>query len=228
MAVSNPLTTVNRIAIVTDSRGQGLQEELNRVNLKGYTIKVFVKKGCGIAQAVRETSKSLVWMAPDIIIVLAGICDVTQLNRSQWTVSLQDEDINCTIDGIVGCMDATRHHLSIVLTEKPHRIIFGHIVGMDIAKFNRSEQKHPQQDTLDEMITQVNHHITAFNKENAMLTPWTSQDIHRNKKGGRKTTRYYKLAEDGLHLSNEIREKWAAIIYNVIVKTHQELTKGNT
>lgn len=228
MAASCSPTKVKRVAIVTDSRGQGLQDELDRVNDKRYDIKVFLKKGCGIAQAIRETSKSLVWMAPDIIIVVAGICDITQLDRVHWTVSLQDEDVSCTVDGIVGCMDATRHHLSIVLTEKPHKVIFCHIVGMDMAKFNKMEGKHPQQEVLDETITQVNQSITAFNKGNGMLTPWTSQDIHRNKKGGRKTTRYYKLDEDGLHLSQEIREKWASIIYNVIVKTHQELSKVDT
>lgn len=64
----------------------------------------------------------------------------------------------------------------------------------------------------------MNHAIIAFNKANNVLTPWTNKEIHHNKKGGRKVTRYYKLGDDGLHLSDEIREKWASTLYNAICK----------
>lgn len=226
--VGSVATQVKRIAIVTDSRGVGLQEELDSINEHAFDIKVFVKKGNGIAQAVRETSKSLIWMAPDLVLVLAGICDITQLNRAEWTVSLPEESVARIVDCFQGSMDATRHHLSIFLTERPHSVIFSQIVGMDMAKFNRMDEKHPQQALLDEMVTHVNHAIAEFNKENNMLTPWLGQDVHHNKKGGRKTTRYYKLAPDGLHLTDQLREKWAATLYSVIVKTKQELCKVKT
>lgn len=80
---------------------------------------------------------------------------------------------------------------------------------MDLAVYNHLSGEHPQQPLLNDMVTEINHSITAFNEENEVITPWTAKEVHRNKKGGKKTTRYQKLAPDGLHLTNEILEKWA-------------------
>lgn len=115
-------------------------------------------------------------------------------------------------------MKEVTYHLSIKLTEKPYALTFCPITGMDILKYNKEETKHPEQDTLDEIIREINRIITAHNKINHAITPWVSADIHYNKKGGCKKTRYYKLADDGLHLSDEIKEKWAAILYANIVR----------
>lgn len=69
-----------QIVIITDSRGLGLQSELDRINkIEGtnLNIQVFVWQGRGITGAVKETWKQLIWMAPSLIIVSAGICDIT-------------------------------------------------------------------------------------------------------------------------------------------------------
>lgn len=208
-----------RIVIVADSRGKGLQSELDQLNTDGHvTIKVIVKKGRGIADLIRDTSKELIWMAPTQIYVLAGICDVTHLNRQTMTVSLEEESTEILVGKTEGSMDAARHHLSIVLTEAPYKLMFCPTVGMDMAKYNGLPNRHAQQDHLDEMIISMNHAIIAFNKANHVLTPWTNKEIRHNKKGGRKDTRYYKLADDGLHLSEETKKKWALTLYNAILK----------
>lgn len=209
-----------KVVIVADSRGKGLQQDLDLLNSEGsINIKVLVKKGRGIAELIRDTSKDLIWMAPSQIYVLAGICDITALDRENMTVSLQEDTIETLVGKVEGSMDAARHHLSIMLIEKPYKLIFCPTVGMDMAKYNRIEDRHTQQDLLDEMVVCMNHTIIAFNKTNKVLTPWINKDIHHNKKGGRKTTRYYKLADDGLHLSDEIREKWASTLYDAILKS---------
>lgn len=213
------------IVIIADSRGAGLQAEIDSLNKGKHKISVFVHKGKGIVEAVKLTSKTLVWMAPDHVIVLAGICDVTQIDRTTRVVSLREMNKDLLIDRFKGQMDIIRHHLSIFLTEKKHKLTFCHVIGMDLALYNHQPGEHPHQTLLDEMITDVNHSITAFNEENEVITPWTAKEVHRNKKGGKKSARYQKLAPDGLHLTDEMREKWAALLINVIDRTVYDKTE---
>lgn len=219
MAESNSHSQQLKIAIIADSRGVGLQAVLDRLNEAKHKISVFVHKGRGIVAAVKETSKTLIWMAPDHIFVLAGICDITQINRITRIVSLRDDNLEQLLDRFTGQMDIIRHHLSIFLTERKYKLSFCHVIGMDLAIHNHLHQEHPRQALLNEMVAEVNQAITSFNEENGVITPWTAKEVHRNKKGGKKTTRYQKLAPDGLHLSDDLREKWAMVLLNTIHRT---------
>lgn len=209
-----------KVAILADSRGAGLKFELDHLNDGSYDLVVIVKKGRGVVDLVRETSKRLVWIAPDITIVLAGICDIMEKDRETRLVSLQNDTAESTIEQIKSSMDIVRHHLSIVLTENPHRLIFGHIVGMDMARYNVQNTTHPQQSLLNEIVTEANQVITAFNSENDVPTAWMAKEIHPNncKRGNKKKYHYQKLASDGLHLTDHLRERWAKTLMNLLTK----------
>lgn len=90
---------------------------------------------------------------------------------------------------------------------------------MDIGRYNKQPTVHPQQGQLNEIINEANHAITAFNVGNNVLTPWLAKDIHMNisKRGGLKACRYHRLGNDGLHLTDKLREKWAEILMKAIV-----------
>lgn len=119
-------------------------------------------------------------------------------------------------------MKEIMHHLSIKMTEKPYTITFCPITGMDIPKYNNENSKHVEQDTLDEIVEGINQTIIGYNWANHVLTPWLASDIHYNKKGGRRKTRYYKLADDGLHLGDQMKEKSASILYTTIVRMFED------
>lgn len=109
------------VVIIADSRGYGLQQdldELDRREHKSLNIQVFVWKGRGIVEATKQTSKQLIWMAPSLILIFAGICDVTELDKETWTVKMADENSEETVSRFEGQMDIIRHHLRIFLTEK--------------------------------------------------------------------------------------------------------------
>lgn len=215
-------STVNgqncRVVIIADSRGVGLQSEFDLLNDKGYEIKVLVYKGRGMSQAVREATNKLIWMRPDQIIILAGICDITRKDRDTKLVSLQDGSVDVALERLENSMKEIEHHLTTRLTERPYTLTFSPVTGMDIARYNGQDTTHEEQETLNEIIGGINQIITAHNKANRVITPWIASEIHYNKKGGRKKTRYYKLAADGLHLSDAIKERWAGILYTAIVK----------
>lgn len=204
------------VVIITDSRGFGLQSIIDRIEKEkqtDYKIQIFVWKGRGITGAVRETSKQMIWLAPRLVIVFAGICDVTMLNRDTRRLTMADSTPEEAISRYVGQMDSIRHHLTIMLTERPFKLAFCELIGADLAAYNRIDYEHPQQKQLEEVILGINAGIVGFNVSNDMPTPWTAREVHHQKKSKTKVSRYQKLAEDGLHLSDELKEKLARTLY---------------
>lgn len=215
------LTRKGSVVIITDSRGMGLQQEIDRIAKRedaDMNIQVFVWRGRGIASATKETSKQLIWIAPSLVIILAGICDVTALDRETRQISLVDEAQEETVLRYEGLMDTIRHHLSVFLTERPYKLVFCELIGADMARYNKQEQPHPQQSQLDEMVLEINARIVGFNKENGVATPWTAKSVHHNKKSKTKVARYQKMGPDGLHFSEELKEKVAEVLYKYVKK----------
>lgn len=139
------------VAIITDSRGFGLQDDLDYICKREkleINIQVFVWKGKGIVEAVKHTTKQLIRMAPRLVIIFAGICDVTQLDRDRWEISMADPNVEETVNRYEGQMDIIRHYLTLNLTEKRWSLAFCDLIGADIAKFNKTDQVHPQQDQM--------------------------------------------------------------------------------
>lgn len=221
MAESSKCTGYGPAVIITDSRGFGLQTELDRINKRKETnlsIQVFVWKGRGITGAVKETTKQLVWIAPSLIIISAGICDITQLDRNTRQISMMDENKEEAVLRYEGQMDIIRHHLSVFLTEKPFKVVFCEVIGADIAKYNCQVQPHQQQEQLNETVLQINAKIAAFNKENRVPTPWIAKSVHHNKKSKTKVARYQKLGPDGLHYGEELKVKIASMLSDYVFK----------
>lgn len=217
----NSSENIGSVALITDSRGFGLQNELDHIEgieKLGLKIQVFVWKGHGITEAIRKTSKQLVWLAPSLVMVLAGICDITSLNRTTRKISMADPAPEEAISRYDGQMDSIRHHLTIMLTEKPFKLVFCEMIGADMAKYNHDDHIHPQQEQLEEVVLGINTKIVAFNMSNGMPTPWTSRTVHHQKKSKVKVSRYQNLAPDGLHLGEELKRKLASTIYKYVTK----------
>lgn len=224
MAEARPHMKSNQdgpVVIIADSRGYGLQhdlEELGRTEHKNLNIQVFVWKGRGIVEATKQTSKQLIWMAPRLILIFAGICDVTELDRDTWTIRMADENSEETVSRFDGQMDIIRHHLRIFLTEKAWDLAFCELIGADMSKHNNLDYPHPQQEQMEETIRAINAKITAFNASNSVPTPWTAKEIHHQKKSKTKVSRYGKMGPDGLHFDENLRWKIAKILHKYIVK----------
>lgn len=205
-----------KVLVIADSRGAGLQSRFNQYTDKPYSVQVLTWKGRGIAAAVKDSDQTLNWLVPDIVLILAGICNITSLDHRTRQVSLSFTDEDKMLDEYTGKMDAIQHHFKV---GKTPRLMFAQLVGMDLATYNNAPAPNPQQDLLDRTILSVNSSIASFNKNNGMNTPWTASEIHHHRKNGRKITQYQRLAEDGLHLTEELRDKWVFAIDKAIVKS---------
>lgn len=77
-------------------------------------MKILVWKGRGITAAVKDSGQTINWLAPDIIMVVAGICDLTTLDRETRQVSLSFSDEHAMLDEFTGKMDIIQHHLKVI------------------------------------------------------------------------------------------------------------------
>lgn len=133
-------------------------------------------------------------------------------------VSLRDTEVEAIVLGHVDSMDIISHFTKVLLDGRKYQLIFRELVGMNIATYNRTDHPHPQQDRLNEAINLVNIEIVSRNRALSLATPWVAKQVHKNLKNGKKSNRYQKLGEDGLHLTDAMRSKWAYEIIQAIKK----------
>lgn len=192
------------VLIICDSRGADLQWYIDQLPCDPFNIKVLTYRGKGIIDAVRCAKSTIIWRSPAIIMVLNGICDVTSLDRETRLVSINDRPSSMIIQEYRESMEIVSHFVKIHLDGMKCRVVFAQIVGIDISSWNSQAQSHPQQHLLDSIIHDVNI------------------EIHHNVKG-KKKTRYNRLAEDGVHLSDYLKAKWAAEIVLSLSMNYEKL-----
>lgn len=207
-----------KVAIITDSRGAGLESRFDQMKGKAYQVKVIVRKGKGITDAVKESTRDLDWIGPDIIIVLAGICDITTLDRHTRTVSITIPDENKMVKDFKYTMVIVQQHIKVMSVGVIPKLSFGQLISMDLAMFNHRDVPDKNQESLDTGVLLINADVAAFNSANGASTPWLASEIHHNRKNGRKITRHHQLAEDGIHLIDDLRDKLTAALDRAILK----------
>lgn len=216
------------VVVIADSRGGGLQDEICRITPDHIAVKVLVYPDRGIIQAVKESEKAINWWQPSQIYVMNGICDITMRDKNTKKVSVREPSTNTAIASYIQSMDTVTHFLRILLDGRRYQLVFSEIVGMDMATYNGTRYPHDQQAVLDSTIHGVNAEIVAWNNARDVVTPWLAKEVHRNKKNGQKITRYHKLSEDGLHLTTELRTRWADLIVKAIHKNEEKSIVKNT
>lgn len=210
------------IVLIMDSRGAGIQEEIDKRKKDGFNIKVLVYRGRGVAAAANEAEVKLAWWRPEQIYLVAGICDITRRDKDTKMVSLRLQETEAALETQLYYMKSAADSIAAVLTGTEYKLIFAELTGMCISTYNQTLYPHEHQSILDDTVMQVNNEKVGINRENGCYTPWLARHVHKNKKNGSKVTKYHKLSEDGLHLTQELKEKWAMDLLDVIYKN----TKG--
>lgn len=210
------------VVVITDSRGVGLQEYFNRLNSAEFNIRVLAYKGKGIVDAVQMAKPKIIWWQPKVIFVLNGICDVTELDRATRQISLRHESEALTISLYKDYLTTTYHQIQLCVGEYPLRIVYGPIIGIDLSKYNGMIADGNQQENLNSIINQLNVEINRFNEEQDSITPWIARDVHRNVKG-KSRNRYQLLADDGVHLTPDMKQRWVIEIMAATKKNYRQI-----
>lgn len=211
----------------------GLQQCIQKLLPDGRT-QVLAHSGAGYELAAIKSMQTVLRVEPEIIIMMAGICDITWRDRRSKETRLRYEK---AADSVGHVMEAAKAAFEILDAIGKHKISFATTTGLCLVDYNYKPRKymtedeydlyvnsvkvdHPQQQVLNNSVIEINRQLTEMNKKNGVPSTWTSTVIHSYY---RKVHHHnYKGLGDGCHPDEYTKNKWA----RQIVKSIKRIEKG--
>lgn len=201
------------ILFICDSRGKGLQQYIAK-----YTcdpIHVSISSGAKIYQSATRARFDIKRLIPNQIYLLAGVNNLTDLNRDTRLVNIAEKNYLKASDTFMTELIETYEYIKGLVPNS--KIITAPLTGMSMASYNGQLLRNPQdQDSLNDTVVEINKRIIAINENEGMTTPWTSSIIHRYYRR-RYHFAYHKLEVDGCHLSDEVKDFWGKKLAEAIL-----------
>ena len=215
--------------LVADSRGKHMEKALWETPHTGH-VQIHSRPGAGVANSVQSAMEDIVKFQPNLIVVMAGICDITRRDRQTKTISLRYAEIDRMVEAV---MEGVRSAYKTIELKVSARVSFATVTGLDLADSNNKQirnmnqeeylryakdqkKTHPDQYKLNTAVTQLNRKITAFNQANGTPTTWTAEIVHPCLRGRHRA--YYWRLSDGCHPTHNTRRRWARQIARTIEK----------
>ena len=189
-----------------DSRGDGLQDLIDKMKGQRETLEIDFRKGATLGDLVEKAKSYLKDHPFDVIYIAGGANNITHKNK--WT-----KQISYTW----GPGEGLKKHLVDSLLKADRelqeafpatKIIFCPMVGSELAKIvNAHEVTDLDQQVVEEAVWEFNNKVFTINARRGTFSPPLHHQVHRFCKGARKA--YYQHLRDGLHPTVALRQKWA-------------------
>ena len=208
--------------------------------------KVMSKPGATILRAVQVACNTITYYQPDLIIIIAGICNITKKDRVTKTISLQHNTTDKIVTSVMDDIVEARREIEKI---SGAWISFATITGADLTDINNKNRRnmtdkeyrtyvdtvkttHPDQNILNNALYKLNREITAHNNLHHTPTTWMAEVVHPYLRGTHRS--YYTRLADGCHPTGNTRKRWAHQIARTIKKVatieakyHRLLPKQN-
>lgn len=201
--------------IISDSRGAGLLRALDEYSDIG-TVKVEDHRGAGVEAAMVYSRQTLLDLKPDLVVVLAGICDITKKVRYTRVISLRLQDVGAVVDTVIAAMGRA---LTTLKRHAFNKTSVATITGVDLGRCNNKPvgQKGPLQDVLNASVIEINRKIIDLSKAQGIPTTWAASSVHAYQRGTHHYL-YHKL-HDRCHPKTTTVTYWACVIARVVRMT---------
>ena len=224
-----------KTVIIADSRGAQLSAHLKYIDNIG-TCTVMTCPGAGIVRSVRTAKRVIMESNPDVVIVMAGICDITMKHPTTKRISLRTVDAGMATQNVMNAIGKAYEDIREI---GDYTVSFATITGVDLTDANcrtrrhmndteyqrycvTTKQTHPDQEAMDAIITIVNRAITEYNERNATPTTWMAEVVHPYIRG-RHRARYDRLS-DGCHPTSDTSRRWAAQVARAIRRIEPKIS----
>lgn len=206
-------TNTETVVLICDSRGRYLEKEFES---SVHRVNILIYSGAKLYRAIKLAESEVKRINPDQIYILAGINNLTYLNKNTRKVSLSAPEQDSMVQQYCDEMNFSYSRLRKI-TKPGTKVIFAPLTGMDLAKFNRIKAGDiiQYQNILNSALLNINNRIIQFNTEHGIKTPWTHAIIHRRYRGVYHFS-YERLQDDGCHLTEEIRIFWGQKLVSAI------------
>ena len=223
------------VLVVADSRALDIHNWLQ--DWGDIELDVVPAPSTGIEGAVEVLITQRRDAKPELVLILNGICDVLEKNRTAHRYFELHETVEEVVAHYVKQIKRGQELLEIFFDES--NWMFNALTGADIADYNNHHRKHmtdeelarhhqektpdPLQPVMDQAVLDINSEIVKINKNNNVFTPYTATHVHRHY--GHSYHHSYQYARDGCHLKPEGKSYWAREIKKAIMKTRMKSPK---
>ena len=192
--------------VISDSRIAGIGDLVKAKGGYNEIIEFRMRKGANLDRMADVAIGHLSKCPFDIVYVAGGACDITSKNMETGAISFdwKDEDSlrSHLLGALIGANDRRKKYLPA------SRIIFCSLIGCELKRVvNCHEVSEDQQAMVDNAVWDFNSKVFRINEENSTFSPSLHQSVHRLCKG--KKRNYYHHLDDGLHLTDFLKNKWA-------------------
>ena len=213
MANANVLNR-RRYIFFLDSRGSNLEYELKKVNKDKMLVEPWKFNSATIEDLIHEAINYGRMRPFDLIYILGGICNITTKNWNTGEISFDWPNADSLAAHIINIMETQEAKFNKELPAS--EIMFCPIVGANLEKVLRRNATE-EQIVMDSAIYMINDHIHKANFKKIHWFPDMASPVHRKMNGIWKSF-YSHLSNDGLHLSQSLKEKWAKKILKTVEK----------
>ena len=188
-----------------DSRGYELQAKVDTLN-DGEYLGIRKHKGAGLHQLTRLASSYLDKYPFDGVYIIGGACDITTKAKNSNQISFewsQPSDLGKYLALTLASEDQyiEKHHPA-------SRVVFCPLVGVALGRVvNVHPINEDQQAAVDEAVFKFNEEVFIINKRRKVFSPSLYRTVHKSNRGKHKS--FYQHLGDGIHLTNDLKEKWA-------------------
>ena len=187
------------VLLVADSRGHGLKKYLQ---IRAPNVfEVSSKSGARLKKLFKMARTKLATSTYTAVIIMGGICDITERDQETHITSLRTEDQEEITTNIRKSIKAGKKRIKKVAPNIP--IIITPTMGIDLTRYNGFPVDQHTQEVLNSMILEANKMIISCNKEGVPI-PWISKMVHHCRGGQRWAHRYQHL-RDGCHYTNRLK-----------------------
>lgn len=186
--------------VIADSRGRHLDMYVDHDD-----IKISFQSGARLMTVAHKALEIINRFHPDIILLMAGVNDMTVRNKYTGRVSLISTSPTTIVNHVLQQINLAK---SLILGSFPDvKVIIGGIIGLSIHTYNRRPNTSPLQSVVDDAVTALNAQIRQINEDSGVPHPRLTSKVHTWKKGVKKNL-YYRL-RDGLHPGDLLLHSWA-------------------
>lgn len=184
---------------------------VNGVNTK-LNFHVDVHPGARIGSlmdAVQLASTKANGSTYDLIVVFAGICNITSITYMPYRAAILK---NNSVDTILEMFEEECNRMEGVQSAIP--VLFTPIVGIDLIHYagHWNNTLFEMQPLVDKVTMMINDVIRRINNSKGLPTPNTSSCIHRCRGRDKGYRTHYQKLYDGCHPTEQVKIVWANAI----------------
>ena len=205
--------------LFTDSRGIGIQQYIQEVNYNNMTVGMIVhpQKGAGLQKLADIAIDFSMDFPGHNIYIAGGICDYTFKNPQTKIISFFHKDEGALIKHMCDLVEHIDHYTHV---RRPHtKFIICPLVGVDVEAYipKIAAVREGLQDIMTNATMEVNNHILTVNNRRGYRVPYLATRIH-SWHHNKVKHHYERLATDGIHLTDDLKQNWAAAFVKAVEK----------